>query len=569
MAQLRLGRRPRGVLGLYGPRVRWSTTVAAWTRREAVLVAVLAVAAGVAALAKPLHTPWLVVAGVIVATAGALGRGLVAVGRARLEGRRERVESLRRLRVAVAPIAEIDPTLIGVDPAAQTILPGGRVPAYVERDVDAVLRDAVAAGLRGAGPWLLVVVGPSKVGKSRALFEALRRCASADGLQLIAPIDGAALRELLLPGQDLRLGRAAAVLWLDDLEPFLNQGVTLHTLREWRMGGPSRIVSATYGGKGSDRIAGAGVTGLATIATEVLAQARELPLTLTTATEIGALGDQLDGAQVRDIKRHGLAAFLVAGPALERKLTTGRHAPGEPVCLEGVAVVYAAADWARCGRTVPIDDDTLRHLWPAHLPAGSPATDDAFDAGLAWALKPVAGTISLLHRTGSYVAYDYVVRLVRSRPEAEPPLDRTWDAAIQTACDTEALSVATAAYQFARLDHAAIALDRASGSSIDQVAALAGYNLGVVLGELGRSEEAIAAYDLVLDRYGDDPAPALREQVAEALNNKAGTLAQLGRSEEAVAAYDLVLDRYGDDPALREVAERAREAMATLSDDAG
>jgi hypothetical protein len=150
--------------------VRWSTTLGTWARREAVLVAALAVAAGVAALAEPLHAPWLVVAGAAVVAVGALARAGVAVGRGRLESLRERAQSMRSLRVAVAPVGEIDPTMVGVDPAAQAILPGGRVPAYVGRDVDAVLREAVAEGLRGTGPWLLVVIGPSKVGKSRTLF---------------------------------------------------------------------------------------------------------------------------------------------------------------------------------------------------------------------------------------------------------------------------------------------------------------------------------------------------------------------------------------------------------------
>ena len=39
-----------------------------------------------------------------------------------------------------------------------------------------------------------------------------------------------------------------------------------------------------------------------------------------------------------------------------------------------------------------------------------------------------------------------------------------------------------------------------------------------MLGQLGRSEEAVAVCDPVLGRYGDDPA--LREQVATALNNQ-------------------------------------------------
>jgi hypothetical protein len=126
--------------------MRWSTTLAAWTRREAVLVATVAVAAGVVALAKPLHAPWLFVAGAAVGVIGALVRWVIAVSRARLEGRQEKVESVRRLRVAVAPVGEIDPTVVGVDPAVQTILPGEQVPAYVGRDVDAVLQEAVAAG---------------------------------------------------------------------------------------------------------------------------------------------------------------------------------------------------------------------------------------------------------------------------------------------------------------------------------------------------------------------------------------------------------------------------------------
>ena len=77
-------------------------------------------------------------------------------------------------------------------------------------------------------------------------------------------------------------------------------------------------------------------------------------------------------------RRHGLAAYLVAGPALQTKLFTARHAPGEPACPEGVAVVYTAVDWARCGRTDPISDATLRQLWSIHLPAGIAPTVEGF-----------------------------------------------------------------------------------------------------------------------------------------------------------------------------------------------
>ena len=70
-------------------------------------------------------------------------------------------------------------------------------------------------------------------------------------------------------------------------------------------------------------------------------------------------------------------------------------------------------------------------------------------------------------------------------------------------------------------------------------------------------------YDEVAARYGEDPAPTLRERVAAALYNKGVTLGALGRSAEAVAVYDEVVARYGEDPApaLREVVARAVSAL--------
>ena len=81
--------------------------------------------------------------------------------------------------------------------------------------------------------------------------------------------------------------------------------------------------------------------------------------------------------------------------------------------------------------------------------------------------------------------------------------------------------------------------------------------LGAALAKRGRWAEALAAFQQVIDRYGDDPAPALREQVAMALYNLGAVLAGLGRWAEALAAFQQVIDRYGDDPALREHVDRA------------
>jgi hypothetical protein len=64
--------------------------------------------------------------------------------------------------------------------------------------------------VRGEGPWLVVVTGPSKVGKSRGLFEALRRVSGGRWrpLQVIAPVNTEAVRALLASGRSSRRDKA-------------------------------------------------------------------------------------------------------------------------------------------------------------------------------------------------------------------------------------------------------------------------------------------------------------------------------------------------------------------------
>ena len=209
------------------------------------------------------------------------------------------------------------------------------------------------------------------------------------------------------------------MLWLDDLEPFLNQGLSFQMLSQWHAGGLHRVVAATCGGKGSELVAGSSVAGLATIAAGVLQHAREIPLVAATANELAELFGRLPTSEVAAIQRHGLAAYLVAGRKLERKLATARHAPNEAACPEGVAIVSAVIDWARCGRTDPINDTVLRRIWRTYPLRATPGTEEGFAIGVAWALKPVAGSISVIHHAGSYLAYDYIVRLASDRPGAQ------------------------------------------------------------------------------------------------------------------------------------------------------
>ncbi|HEY8693730.1 MAG TPA: hypothetical protein VIR57_13435, partial [Chloroflexota bacterium] len=80
----------------------------------------------------------------------------------------------------------------------------------------------------------------------------------------------------------------------------------------------------------------------------------------------------------------------------------------------------------------------------------------------------------------------------------------------------------------------------------DDVVAVALGNKGVTLGELGRSEDAMAVYDEIVARFGDRTEAGVAEQVARALAYKGVTLGELGRPEDEMAVYDEVVVRFGD-----------------------
>ena len=70
-----------------------------------------------------------------------------------------------------------------------------------------------------------------------------------------------------------------------------------------------------------------------------------------------------------------------------------------------------------------------------------------------------------------------------------------------------------------------------------------------VLGDLSRREEALAACDEVLRRFDDGRVPLLPGQVARALVIKGAVLGDLNRADEALAVCDEVFDRFGDSDA--------------------
>ena len=111
-----------------------------------------------------------------------------------------------------------------------------------------------------------------------------------------------------------------------------------------------------------------------------------------------------------------------------------------------------------------------------------------------------------------------------------------------------------------KLEDAAYYFGKAYDASTQaQQAASTLYNKGVALGQLGRNQEAVDTYEALIARLGDDPAPAIREQVIKAMFNKAVRLGQIGDNDKAIATYEQVIDTYSSDPApaLREQVAKA------------
>ena len=130
--------------------------------------------------------------------------------------------------------------------------------------------------------------------------------------------------------------------------------------------------------------------------------------------------------------QRGIGEQLVAAPLLEQ-LYEDASESNPP----GWAVIQGAVDWRRVGVNADIPEDLLRTLFASYLAVAQPevdATDEKFRAGIAWARKPVAGSVAPINSIqgedqSRYRPFDYIVAYVDGqRPEEAVPIPRsTWD----------------------------------------------------------------------------------------------------------------------------------------------
>lgn len=433
--------------------------------------------------------------------ASVAGLAAAAAGAAKLLERREsRVSALRarertlheHLRFWALPrgrlyrVNEVDPRSLGVERRAIEPL-GGRTAAdvYVPRPED----ESVRRALREQA--FTLVVGGSKVGKTRTAYEAARTICPEHSL--VVPENAASLFEILTVEPPLDLGEA--LVWLDGLDAYLERegGLTLNLLTLLTSRDPPVKIVATIATSAFDRYTAA--TGVSKTAHLVLAHAATIflhPLLDGDAVR-SALGS-VSESFVRNVVRYGLGAALVAGPDLVRRLERGDDAVG-------VAIVRAAADWRRAGISSPVPEGVLERLVLSYLENARPTSDEAFRAGLDWALFEIhPGTALVARRTSQpaeYAAATYVIEHIERQGEAVDSAVWREGLALQSVADRLALGLS--AYARDRLDIAEAAFGGAAEAGSEEGA----YNLAVVLEERGRWDDASS----VRERFGDHPAP--------------------------------------------------------------
>jgi Flp pilus assembly protein TadD len=513
--------------GAYRPPVSSRRTASSRLRRtRTVLAAWVAVFGPLGVLAAVVEVPWLRLAIGGLALVGALAAAVLAV-------REVRAEARERLLLIPCRVGEVDPYDIGVDREAvrPTLRGGGEERGYLPRELDAPLHQALHDALERRNPTMVVVRGPSKAGKSRTLFHAARNHPGLRAATLVAPNpnrDGEEALTGVLEQRRLRRGDTPLVLWLDDLEFFVGVGRGLHAQALDTLAGWDRpvVVLATAGGKGAELLADSRLSSpIKVLYTHPAVRVLRL-LAHLSEEEKAAARERYSDEDAAEIAKYGIGEYSIAAFELERKLEEERHTPKDSPCPDGAAIVRAAIDWSRAGLTRPISEEELRELWRYYALGGEP-TEERFQAGLAWARRPVYGSIALLEGAGSYHAYDYIVAYVdRDGREKSKINPRLWDRILELASEEEAITLAAVAARRGDWERAERALVPAGHADDPEVARVAGFNLGELLQERGDREGAEAAYRRA-DAHGH----------AEAAVSLGLLLQERGDLEGAKAAY--------------------------------
>lgn len=451
------------------------------------------------------------VTGVVTAVLGVFGaRGRALVDRSAevKKALRDQVLGGRSIRVAELD----DPVLLGAHPAASD--GAGQVPAYVARDVDDRVDDALRAG------GFVLLSGESTAGKTRVAYEAVRRVLPRHWL--VAP----ASRESVRSAVETVVDRRPGVVWLDDIERYFGaQGLTVPLLQQMLSAGA--VVFGTirvaeldkFGARHEAGLGGDERDGWRT-AREVLRLAVQIPLSRRWSEPELDRASRSTDRRVRSALRmtdtFGLAELLADGPELAQDWQNAWRPGGNP---RGAALVAAAVDCRRAGLSDPLPVELLTDLAEHYLDArgGAALRPEPLDAAVSWASTPVRGASSLLMPAGDgrVLAFDYLIDLA-----SEPVPVPVWLAMVEWCDPEQALVVGRTARIVSRFETATAAFRKAADAGVP--GAVAG--LAEVIGSGRDPEQAVALLtEALAGMPADDPETLmLRNALARFTQQTAG-----------------------------------------------
>ena len=530
-------------------RRRWSGVTVAGI----VLGAIGAVLAAVSKAGEAWHwpTPMLILLAFVAPLIGTIGSGSLFE---LLKNRQASAEENRTLRLrqqeALKKLLILPPSALGTLPTADEVdlysnavgvspsRYAGDADPYVPRtEVDKQIDSSLAENR------FVLVAGPSKAGKSRTAFEALLRMRPSPGL--IIPRPGTLL-ELFGPSYSFLFQRGPIVLWLDDLERYIESSGGLDAALLTRMisGTPATAVVATITSDRRYRLRStSGEIGRA--AREVLMLAERMGCEVELRVDLTK--DEYENARrfyPSETFTRGIGEQLVVAWEHEQL-----YKDGEEVDAVGWSIIRSAIDWrlARVGR--PITTAELSELSRIYLPReGSDAfpTAQRYAEGFAWAQdEPKNSPAKALQQiqatpTPAYQAFDYLVAYAESKEQF--PSEAAWKFIIEHASTEDLGAIHLAAYTAGAYDAAKRVLLVQIDSQDPVLAPNAAINLGSLLEEQGDLSAARAAYNRAINLGNSDQANTARN-VLGAFLQKQGDL------EGARTVWNQVLQSAQNGPA--------------------
>ncbi|WP_433716980.1 SEL1-like repeat protein (plasmid) [Nocardia sp. CA-084685] len=391
-------------------------------------------------------------------------------------------------------VSNLDPYQLGAVPTQFGSVghSGPSLDPYVQRtasDVDARLAKALT------GPTMVVVIGWSMVGKTRTLFEAVRR--QLPEARVLVP-EPTALHKIPQHAAYTRSSETI-VVWLDDLDEYLQEDQALGPtwLTHMRAAHPGRtVVAATLRREAYKRLRDA--TGeLTRDARTLLNHATRITLE-STSDDHDELARAMAIRGYRDLHLeryqelgYGLGEVLAGAPALLE-----RYDDADPRLR---AVIQVSVDWRRIGRSDPIPEPVLIDL--ADRRARTLQRNLGLDPGAtAAAIVTARESVETTARIAAldtvwfsdtdcgYRAFDYLVAAddgQHGRRERPIP-DGFWDVATHSADPKTLAAVGSMALLRDEIEHATRILYRAAVAG-DPVAS---HNLGIRFRASGNPEQA-------------------------------------------------------------------------------